>query len=106
MVPDGHAPLPIAMLAEGEALALLVAAEALRSYAGTPYEAPLRRALEKLSDLLDAPITLDLGALPLAFPARAYRGRHPRGGGVCRGLRRGGVGAHCGIAPRPGEVLG
>jgi predicted DNA-binding transcriptional regulator YafY len=54
------APMPLLTLREGEMVALLVAEEALRSYAGTPYAASLRSAFQKIDAVLDAPVTLDL----------------------------------------------
>jgi predicted DNA-binding transcriptional regulator YafY len=62
---SGLAPLPLARLREGEAVALLVAEEALRAYAGSPYAEALRAAFEKLDAVLDAPVTLDLNQVPL-----------------------------------------
>jgi len=59
------APLPLVTLREGEMLALLVAEEALQCYEGTPYAAALRSAFEKLTPLLDAPVSLDLSQSPL-----------------------------------------
>lgn len=59
------APLPLVTLREGEMLALLVAEQALRCYEGTPYAAALRSAFEKLTALLDAPVSLDLSRAPL-----------------------------------------
>lgn len=64
-VADGELPLPLVTLREGEAVALLVAEQALRVYAGTPLHAPLRSAFEKIASLLDAPIRLDLDRAPL-----------------------------------------
>ncbi len=57
---DGLAPLPLATVGEGEMLALLVAEQALRSYAGTPYGELVHQALHKLIDFFDAPLTVDL----------------------------------------------
>jgi predicted DNA-binding transcriptional regulator YafY len=59
------APLPLVTLREGEMVALLVAEQALRCYEGTPYAAALRSAFEKLTPLLDAPVSLDLSQSPL-----------------------------------------
>jgi predicted DNA-binding transcriptional regulator YafY len=59
------APLPLVTLREGEMVALLVAEEALRCYEGTPYAAALRSAFEKLTPLLDAPVSLNLSRSPL-----------------------------------------
>jgi proteasome accessory factor B len=59
------ASLPLVTMREGEMVALLVAEEALRSYEGTPYADALRAAFEKLTPLLDAPVSLDLSRSPL-----------------------------------------
>jgi predicted DNA-binding transcriptional regulator YafY len=59
------APLPLVTLREGEMVALLVAEEALRCYEGTPYAAALRSAFEKLTPMLDAPVSLNLSRSPL-----------------------------------------
>lgn len=62
---SGDAALPLLTLPEGEAVALLVAEEALRSFAGTPYAELLHRALEKIAGILDEPVSLDLEHAPL-----------------------------------------
>src|SRR5438270_803125 len=76
---EGGLPLPLVSLPEGEVVALLVAEEALRVYAGTPYAAALRSAFEKLTPLLDAPVSLDLSRMPLPRftepPARTVEAR-------------------------------
>ncbi len=59
------ADLPMVTLREGEMIALLVAEEALRCYEGTPYAAALRSAFQKLTPLLDAPVSLELSRSPL-----------------------------------------
>jgi predicted DNA-binding transcriptional regulator YafY len=59
------APLPLVTMREGELVALLVAEEALRCYEGTPYAEALRSAFEKLTPLLDAPVSLELSRSPL-----------------------------------------
>ena len=48
---------------EGEMLALFVAQKALEQYKGTPFEQPLARAFEKLSQVLDDKISVNLGAV-------------------------------------------
>src|SRR5262245_4704668 len=45
---DATYALPGVLLAEGELLALLVAEKASREYVGTPLEAPMRAAIQKL----------------------------------------------------------
>lgn len=55
--------LPYFQLTEGEMLALFVTERALREYHGTPYEADLRRAFEKIAVSLPEEITVDLSAL-------------------------------------------
>lgn len=55
--------LPYFQLTEGEMVALFVAERALRQYRGTPYEADLTRAFQKIADSLTDPVSLDLSAL-------------------------------------------
>src|SRR5437867_2438205 len=62
---SGSASLPLLTLRERELVALLVAEEALRSYAGSPYAAALRSAFDKILPLLDAPVSIDLRQAPL-----------------------------------------
>src|SRR5919197_13803 len=59
------AALPLVTMREGEMVALLVAEEALRCYEGTPYAEALRAAFQKLTPLLDAPVSLELSRAPL-----------------------------------------
>lgn len=54
--------LPAVKLTEGELVAIFLAEEALRRYAGAPYEAELRSALQKLCQALPEEVTVDLGA--------------------------------------------
>ncbi len=72
---SGGAPLPLVRLREGEVVTLLVAEEALRVYAGTAQAETLRAAFQKLTAVLDAPVTLDLNRVLLPGftgpPARA-----------------------------------
>ncbi|HEV2471145.1 MAG TPA: hypothetical protein VGS41_00660, partial [Chthonomonadales bacterium] len=55
---DGSMPLAILSLTDEEALALLVAAPAVREYGG-PFGPALRSAVEKIIRCLDAPVPLD-----------------------------------------------
>lgn len=63
--PDGQLPLPAIDLTEGEAVALLVADQALRAYAGTPFAPLLRTAFDKIVAALGSPVTLDADQVPL-----------------------------------------
>jgi predicted DNA-binding transcriptional regulator YafY len=76
---SGELPLPLVTLREGEVVALLVAEQALHCYEGTPYAAALRSAFDKITALLDAPVTLDLTQAPLPRfmgpPARPVEAR-------------------------------
>lgn len=59
--------LPAVFLAEGELLALLLAEEVSRQYLGTPLEAPLREAVEKLSRYLPEDVRVELGHVADSF---------------------------------------
>ncbi|MGZ3304187.1 MAG: helix-turn-helix transcriptional regulator, partial [Isosphaeraceae bacterium] len=48
---------------EGELVALLVAAQVMDQYRGTPFEQDLRKALAKISEILPATIEVPLDAL-------------------------------------------
>lgn len=56
--------LPYFQLTEGELVALLLAERVLRQYRGTPFEADLRRAFDKVAAMLpdDVPVRLDTAA--------------------------------------------
>lgn len=54
--------LPMATISEGELVALLVAQKAIEQYSGTSFEAPLTQAFAKLTNQLDGPVTVALGA--------------------------------------------
>jgi len=60
---------------EGEVLALFVAQKALQQYQGTPFEQPLAKAFEKLSQVLQDEMSVDLsdlsGALSFHHTGRA-----------------------------------
>jgi predicted DNA-binding transcriptional regulator YafY len=55
---------------EGEVLALFVAQKALEQYRGTPFEQPLAGAFEKLADVLQDSLEIDLGDLAQALSFR------------------------------------
>jgi predicted DNA-binding transcriptional regulator YafY len=58
---ESGAPLALLSLTEGELIALIVAQEALRAYAGTTYAGAVTAAFAKITALLDTPVTLDPG---------------------------------------------
>lgn len=55
--------LPAVFLQEGELLAILLAEQVSRQYLGTPLEAPLRGAIEKISRYLPETVKVHLGDL-------------------------------------------
>lgn len=55
--------LPVIWMTGGELLAIFLAERVLRQYAGTPYEAGLRSAFEKICRALPEPVSVDLNAL-------------------------------------------
>jgi predicted DNA-binding transcriptional regulator YafY len=67
--------LPALMVTEGELLAFFLSVEVARRYLGTPFEAPLRSAVEKVRGSLRGPVTVSLDDLSrhftLAAPAAA-----------------------------------
>lgn len=50
--------LPAVMITEGELVAMFLAGQALQQAAGTPYEADLRRAIQKLKDFLPDEVSI------------------------------------------------
>lgn len=58
---------PTVTATEGEVLALFVAQKALSQYRGTPFEAPLAGAFEKLAAAMEREITVDPGELSRAL---------------------------------------
>jgi len=60
---------PTVTISEGELFALLVAEQSIRQYQGTPYEEPLRGAMQKLSEGLSNTAFLSLDKLdtPVSF---------------------------------------
>lgn len=63
--------LPSVMVTQGEMLAFLLSAELARTYSGTSLEEPLRSALQKISQGLHGPVSLDLNALQPVFTVAA-----------------------------------
>ncbi|MEW5765949.1 MAG: helix-turn-helix transcriptional regulator [Acidobacteriota bacterium] len=67
--------LPSLMVTEGELLAFFLSVELARRYLGTPFEGPLRSAVEKVRGSLRGPVTVSLEDLSrhftLAAPAAA-----------------------------------
>jgi predicted DNA-binding transcriptional regulator YafY len=59
--------LPFVRLPEGELVALFLAGRVLSQYSGTPFEADLRRAYERLTALLPGELTVDLGGAAAAL---------------------------------------
>lgn len=59
--------LPAVTLTEGELVAIFLAEEALRRYAGAPYEAELRSAFQKLCRALTEEVTVDLDSFAEAI---------------------------------------
>lgn len=59
--------LPSVMVTEGELLAFFLSVEAVRRYLGTPFEGPLRSALEKIRGSLRGPVTVSLDELQGTF---------------------------------------
>jgi predicted DNA-binding transcriptional regulator YafY len=55
--------LPSAKLTEGELVSILVAGKVLNQYAGTPFEADLRRAFKRITSLLSDEVCVHLGDL-------------------------------------------
>lgn len=76
---DPTAPLPAVMLSQGEVIALFFAERVLAQYRGTPFEAELASAFQKIQMLMPEEVkvlpdrvlsylSLDLGPLPLGDP--------------------------------------
>lgn len=63
--------LPSIQVSEGEILALFVAQQALTPYTGTPYEAPLKSAFQKLAESMGDLITISLDDLQETVTFRA-----------------------------------
>lgn len=55
--------LPSVKLTEGEVVALFLAEQVLREYRGTPYEADIKTAFDKITAFLPAEVSLNLGGL-------------------------------------------
>jgi len=68
-VDDGFA-LPAPKLTRGELVSMLVASRALEQYAGTPFEADLRRAFEKIEELLPEEVSCSVRELASATSFR------------------------------------
>ena len=77
---DPAAPLPAIMLSQGEVIALYFAEKVLAQYRGTPYEAEIASAFQKIQELMPEEVkvlpdrvlpllSLDLGPLPAGSPA-------------------------------------
>lgn len=64
---DATYALPSVFLREGELLAMLLAEEVTRQYLGTPLEAPLRAAVEKINRYLPERVQVDLQRLRQSF---------------------------------------
>lgn len=62
--------LPAVIVTEGELLAIFLAGQVLRQHEGTPYEQDLKRALEKLTDLLPEKITVHWDVIEQAHSFR------------------------------------
>ena len=63
---------PTVQVTEGEVVALLVAQKAMEQYRGTPFEQPLRRAVEKLAAGLEDEVSFDLGDTLDTFSFHAF----------------------------------
>jgi predicted DNA-binding transcriptional regulator YafY len=60
---DASYQLPLSQLTEGELVALLVASQVMKQYRGTPFERDIRRALDRISELLPDRVELSLDDL-------------------------------------------
>jgi predicted DNA-binding transcriptional regulator YafY len=58
--------LPAVLITEGELLAIFLAGQTLKQHAGTPYEPALRRAIDKLTELLPDEVSLHWHAVEQA----------------------------------------
>lgn len=67
--------LPFVTLQEGELVAILVASKALEAYRGSPYEAPLKAAFEKITTQLSARITTVVGDAAAQVSIRSHSPR-------------------------------
>lgn len=71
--------LPTLLVSEGELLAFFLSVELARRYLGTAFEAPLRKAVERLASALPDELQIDLGELAqhYTFQAGATAGADP-----------------------------
>ena len=60
---DASYQLPFFQVTEGELVAMLVASQVMKQYRGTPFERDIRRALDKISELLPDRVELSLDDL-------------------------------------------